>query len=193
LKTVNEIAGMSKEKSHITILLLSDSCLKNDIENSDNLFMKISDTLFIISKQISSFEYLKEDYEYKQIYSCVKALTDICGDRMGLINTGLGDIINSIRKGGIGYIGFGEAKGKNAISEATDAAFQRLTKYNKLQNANDVIATISYNDCSLENIIPFFEKIEHEVSDRVTFNYNIYPNDNVNDLCSVIILTMGHK
>jgi cell division GTPase FtsZ len=148
LKKVNEIAGMSKEKSHKTIFILSDSCLKNDTDNS---FMEISDMLFIIAKQISS-DCMQADYEYKQIYSCAKALTDICGDRMGLLNTGFGDIISSIRKGEIGYIGFGEADGKNAVKEATDAAFQILAKYNKLQNANEVIATISYNNCSLENI-----------------------------------------
>lgn len=204
MKTVQEIIEMSKEKSKIVflILLLPDDCSVNESGILNNLgineLKRLADTLFIISRENSSVGCLHGNNnilheEYKQIYGCVKALTDICGDRLGYINTDLGDIAGTIRNAGIGYIGFGEAKGENAIGEATNLAIQNLANYDKLQNASGVIATISYQDCSMGDTLLFLDKIGQSMSTEAIFNYNIYSTNNVDDLCTVIILVMGYK
>jgi len=187
VKTISELTDLCENKSRIMILILR---MLGGYRLSDNLLINelkgLSDILFIISSQ-------KPWQKYKQVYCCVKALTDFCGSRIGLINTGLKDIAGSIRNTGIGYIGFGEAKGENAIDKATDKAIESLENNEKLQNASSIIATISCQDCSMENTLPFFGKIGQKISGTVNFNYNIYPNDSVSDFCSVIILAMGYK
>ena len=193
LDAVFQISDMYDQQYNIVILLLPGSCLKNDSGLSNhaliNRLSNILDTLFIISDEACSIGRSYALEEYKQIYSCVKALTDICGDRMGYINTDLGDIAGSIRNAGIGYIGFGEASGKNAIRDATEEAINCIS-YIKFNHATGVIATISYKDCSIEDTVPFFEKIGKKINDTVTFNYNIYSTDNTKDLCTVIILVI---
>ena len=187
VKTITELTGLYENKSCIIILILqmpgdyvvSESLLINELKD-------LSDILFTISSQ-------KPQQIYNQVYYCVKALTDFCGSRIGLINTGLKDISGCIRNAGIGFIGVGKAKGKNAIGAATDKAIRSLENSGKLENASSFIATISCQDYSMENTLPFFEKIRQKISSTANFNYNIYPNDSVTDFCSVIILAMGYK
>jgi cell division GTPase FtsZ len=185
VKTISQLTSLCENKSQIMILILQ---IPGDYIVSENLLINelkdLSDILFIISSQ-------KPQQIYNQVYFCVKAIIYFRGSRIGLINTGLKDIAGCIRDSGIGYIGFGKAKGKNAIAAATDKAIKSLENNEKLQNARSFIATISCQDCSMENTLPFFEEIRQKISDTANFHYNIYPNNDVTNFCSVIILAIG--
>lgn len=193
LSNIIDVVSMYQERSEVTILLIPDAGFNNNIAFKDDpllhKLLSMPDKVIKISGQIQPSENNDQTNDYKQIYHCMKLLTDICGDRRGLLNTDLGDIVGSLRQTGTGYIGFGEATGNNAVAEAVEKAVDSITA-EKLNKASSVIATISYKDCSINDMIPFYEKIQINMTDTVVFNYNIYFSDTVDDLCSVIILAI---